>query len=96
VTNLYQCAFGEGEVGLNTALAANQEVQGNKTKNELHAIPSYELIKSYLPKIKDKLGADSLSYLAALLQTKILSLRNNFGGVLIRIDDGRIYDRTVG
>ncbi len=65
--NQYQGTFGEGEVGINAALAANQEVQGNKTKNALHAIPSYELIKSYLPKIKDKLGADSLSYLAALL-----------------------------
>ncbi len=35
----------------------------------MQAIPAYELIKSYLPKIKEKLGADSLSYLAALLQT---------------------------
>ena len=76
VMNQYQGNFGEEEVGLNAALATNKEVQGNKTKNELHVIPSYELIKSYLPKIKDKLGADSLSYLAALLQTKLLGLWN--------------------
>jgi len=93
---LYQGTFGEGEGGLNAALSANQEVQGNKTKNELHAIPTYELIKSCLPKIKDKLGADSLSYLAAMFKTKILGLRNNLGGVLIRTDDGQIYDRAVG
>ena len=42
------------------------------------------------------MGADSLSYLAALLQTKIPGLRNNLGGILIKTDDGRIYDRTVG
>jgi hypothetical protein len=94
--NQYQGTFGEGEVGLNAALAANQEVQGNKTKNELHAIPSYELIKSYLPKIKAKLGAGSMSYLAALLQTKLLGLRDNLGGIEIRTDDGGLYDRTVG
>ncbi len=67
VMNKYQGGFCEGEMGLNAALAANQEVQGKKTKNDMQAIPAYELIKSYLPKIKEKLGADSLSYLAALL-----------------------------
>jgi hypothetical protein len=51
VMNQYQGTFGEGEVGINVALAANQKVQSNKTKNELRSIPSYELIKSYLPKI---------------------------------------------
>ena len=86
--NQYQGTFGYGEVGLNAALAANQEVQGKTTKNELHTIPSYELIKLYLPKIKGKLGADSLSYLAALFETKLLSLLNNLGGILIKTDDG--------
>ena len=94
--NTYQGGYGEGEVGLNAALAANSEVQGNKTKNDMQAIPAYELIKSYLPKIKEKLGADSLSYLAALLQTKLLGLRDNLGGVEIRADDGGLYDRAKG
>jgi len=67
VMNQYQGIFGEGEVSLVAALAANQEVQENENKNELHAILSYECIKSYLPKNKAKMGADSLSYLAALL-----------------------------
>ncbi len=64
--NTCQGTYGENEMGLNVSLAANQEAQGNKTKNDLQAIPLYELIKSYLPKIKAKLGADSLAYLAAL------------------------------
>jgi hypothetical protein len=54
------------------------------------------LIKSYLPKIKDKLGADSLFYLDALLKTKLLGLRDNLGGVEIRADDGGLYDRAKG
>jgi hypothetical protein len=83
-------------MGLNATLAANHEAQGNKTKNDLQGIPSYELIKSYLPKIKAKLGADSLAYLATLLQTKLLSLRDNLGSIEIKTDDGGIYDRTVG
>jgi hypothetical protein len=96
VMHTYRGGHGEGDMGLNATLAANQEVQGNKTKNDMQAIPSYELIKPYLPKIKDKLGADSLSYLAAMLQTKIFGLRDNLGGIEIRSDDGGIYDRTVG
>jgi hypothetical protein len=47
----------------------------------MQAIPAYELIKAYLPKIKEKLGADSLSYLAAFLQTKLLGLQDNLGGL---------------
>ena len=65
-------------------------------KNDMQAIPAYELIKSYLPNIKEKLGADSLSFLVALLQTKMLGLRDNLGGVEIRADDRGLYDRAKG
>ena len=71
-------------------------MQGNKTKNEIYAIPSYEPMKSYMPKIKAKLGADSMSYLTALLQTKVLGLVDNLGGIEITTDDGGLYNRTVG
>jgi hypothetical protein len=92
----YQGTYGEGEMGLNATLAANSEVQGNKTNNDIQAIPAYDLIKFYLPKIKDKLGADSMSYLTVFLQTKLLGLRDNLSGVEIRADDGGLYDRTIG
>jgi hypothetical protein len=95
VMDKYEGTYGENEVGLNAALAANQKVQDNKTKNDLQAIPTYEPIKSYLPKIKAKLGADSLFYLAALLQTKLLRLRDNLGGIKIRTDDEGLHDRTI-
>jgi hypothetical protein len=93
--NTYQGGYGKGEVGLNAALAANSEVQGNKTKNDMQAIPAYELIKAYLPKIKEKLCAESLSYLAAQLEMKLLGLRDNLAGIEVRSDDGGLYDITI-
>jgi len=96
VMNKYKVTYGENEMDLNAALAANQEVQGNKTKNDLQAIPTYELIKSHLPKIKAKIGPDSLAYLTALLETKLLGLRDNLGGIEIRMEYGGLYDRTIG
>jgi hypothetical protein len=48
-----------------------------------------------LPKIKEKLG-DSTKYLAALLQVKLLGLRDNLVGNEIRESDGKMYDPSTG
>jgi hypothetical protein len=53
------------------------------------------LLVEFLPKIKRKLGTGT-AYLAALLQTRLLGLRDNLGGVLIRDDDGPLYNPTQG
>jgi hypothetical protein len=95
VLQAYRGTFGEGEVGLFQAIQADREVQGNKAKSPLHAVPSYEMLVRYLPKIKDKVGA-STGWLAALLQVKLLGLRDNLGGVEIRRDDGPVYNPTAG
>ena len=95
--NEYQGAYGEGEMGHNAALDANSETQGNKTKIDMQAIPTYELINAYLPKIKEKLSADLMYYLAAFLQTNLFGLGDNLGGAEIRADDVGLYDsRTIG
>ena len=91
----YRGTFEEGQVGLFQAIVAAKEVQKNKTKSELHAVPSYEMLLRYLPKIKDKLGV-STKYLAAYLQVKLLGLRDNLGGIEIRDTDGKIYDPSIG
>ena len=44
----------------------------------------------------EKLGSDSVSYLAAVLHTKLLGLRNNYGGTQIWTDDGGLYAITIG
>jgi len=61
----------------------------------MQAIPAYEPIKAYLQKMKEKLGADSLSYLAAFLKPNRLGLRDNLGKVEIRTDDGGLYGKTI-
>jgi hypothetical protein len=66
------------------------------TRSTTMTILRSKLIKFYLPKIKAKLGAGSMSYLAALLNTKLLGLRDNLGGIEIRTDDGGLYDKTIG
>jgi len=95
VLQTYRGGFGEGEVGLFQAIQADREVQGNKAKSDLHAVPSYEMLVRYLPKIKSALGP-STTWLAAFLQVKLLGLRDNLGGIEIRGDDGRRFDPTVG
>jgi len=95
VLQQYRGTFEEGQVGLFQAIVAAKEAQKNKTKNELHAVPSYEMLLRYLPKIKDKLGMTT-KYLAAYLQVKLLGLRDNLGGIEIRESDGKMYDPSIG
>ena len=57
----------------------------------MHAIPSYELLLKYLPKVKAELGVTT-QYLAAFLQVKLMGLLDNLGGIEIRETDGKIYD----
>ncbi len=59
-------------------------------------MPSYILRAELIRKIKRYLGSGT-SYLAALLQTRLLGLRdNNLGEVVIRDDDGPIYNPMQG
>jgi hypothetical protein len=95
VLQTYRGGFGEGEVGLMQALPADKEVQGNKPKSDLHAVPSYEMVVRYLPRIKAALGPPTVR-LAAFLQVKLLGLRDNLGGIEIRADDGRRFHPAVG
>jgi hypothetical protein len=95
VLQTYRGGFGEGEVGLFQAIQADREVQGNKAKSDLHAIPSYEMLVRYLPKVRSAVGP-STTWLAAFLQVKLLGLRDNLGGIEIRDDDGRRYNPSVG
>ncbi len=62
----------------------------------MNVILSLKLILSFLPKIKEEFGAESTTYLAYFLQVRLWGLRDNLGGVLIRDDDGRLYDSSVG
>jgi hypothetical protein len=61
----------------------------------MHAIPSYELLLKYLPKVKAEFGVTT-QYLAAFLQVKLMGLRDNLGGIEIRETDGKIYDPSLG
>ena len=91
----YRGTFGEGEVGLMQAIQADKETQGNKPRSALHAVPSYEMLQRYLPRIKSAIGPNT-KWLAAFLQTKLLGLRDNLGGIEILRSDGRRYDPSVG
>jgi hypothetical protein len=77
------------------ALQADKEVQGNKPKSDLHAVPSYEMLVRYLPRIKAALGPSTI-WLAAFLQVNLLGLRDNLGGIEIRADDGQLFDPVAG
>jgi hypothetical protein len=44
VMNKYPDGYGEGEVGLNTVLAASSKVQGNKAKNDITRTSNYAYI----------------------------------------------------
>ena len=87
--------FGERETGLLQAIQADREVQANKPKNPLHAVPSLQMLERYLPKIKEKQGP-STTWLAALLQVKLIGIRDNLGGIFVRTTDGRRFDPAVG
>jgi hypothetical protein len=94
VLQTYQGGFGEGEVGLMQAIQANREVQGKKAKSDPHAVPSYEMLVRYLPRVKPVLGPSTI-WLAAFMQVKPLGLRNNLGCIEVRADDGRRFDPIV-
>ena len=81
-------------MGLFQAIQAAKEGQANKPKNELHAIPSYEILLRYLPKIKAKIGVTA-KCLAVFLQVKHFGLRGDLGGIEIRDSDGNIYDPSI-
>ncbi len=91
----YTGTFNEGDTGFYQALSAVKEAAQNKIKSDLHAFSSYPLLVEFLPKIKRKFGTGT-AYLAALLQTCLLGLRDNLGGVVIRDDDGPLYSPTQG
>ena len=57
-------------------------------KTASHEIPSMDNIRAALPKIKDRFGETSTTYIACLLQASIKGLRNDLGGVLVRSTDG--------
>jgi len=93
--NAYTGTYNEGDTGFYQTLSAVKEAALNKTKSDLHAVPDYKLLTEFLPNKKTRLGTGT-TYLAALLQTRLLGLRDNLGGVLIRDDDGPIYNPTHG
>jgi hypothetical protein len=74
--------------GFLPALEHNAEVSARKTTSANYAIPNYELLLKFLPKVKEKSGAKSPAYLACLLQVKLLGLRDDLGGVEILSSDG--------
>ncbi len=96
VFNMYDGTFDDGQLGFRAAKQALDEAMENRTKNALNAIPSLALLLSFLPKIKEEFGAESTMYLACFLQVRLWGVRDNTGGVLIRDDDGRLYDSSVG
>jgi hypothetical protein len=77
------------------AIHADREVDGNKAKSYLHAVPRYQQIVRYLPRAKSALGPPT-TLLATFLDEKLLWLRNNLSDIEIRGNDGRHLDRIVG
>jgi hypothetical protein len=77
------------------ASQADKEVHGNKAKSDLYAVPSYQRIVRYLPRVKAALGP-STTWHATFLKMKMLGLRYNLGGIEIRDDDGHRFDPAVG
>ena len=96
VLAMYEGTFNAGQLSFKQVKAALVEVAENRTKNALSAIPSLSLLTSFLPKIKEKFGAGSTTYLACFLQVRLWGLRDNLGGIKIRENDGSFYDPTVG
>lgn len=84
------------QIPLNVAIQADKEVQSNKATSDLHAVPSYEMLQSYIPKIKEKFGETSPTYVAAYLQVNLLGLRDNLGGIEVLDRDGPVYKPGEG
>ena len=80
VRAMYEGTYIAGHLGLKQAKAVVDEVSENRTKNALNAIPGLKLLISFLPKIKEKHGAGSTTYLAYFLQVRLWGLRDNLGG----------------
>ncbi len=78
------------------AKQSNKEVQGNRTTNPWEAIPSWELLNRFLPKVKELFKATLTNYLACLLQVNLFGLRDNLGAIQIRETDGTIFDSDIG
>jgi hypothetical protein len=84
------------------ALEHNTEVSAQKTTSTDYALPSYELLLKLLPKVKEKSGAKSTTYLACLLQVKLLGLRDDLDAMEILSSDGdetakrNRYNRKTG
>ena len=57
-------------------------------------------IRAALPKIKEKFGETSMTYITCMLQTTVKGLRNDLGGILVRSTDGpssgKWYNRRSG
>ncbi len=81
VLQMYEGMFNEGQLGFKQAKSAVQEAAGNRTKNALQAVPSHELLLSFLPKVKEAYGAASPTYLTCFLQVRLFGLQNILGGV---------------
>jgi hypothetical protein len=96
VLAMYEGTFSAGQLGFRQAKAAVDEAAENRTKNALNAIPSLKLLTSFLPKIKEKIGAGSTAYLACFLQVRLWGLRDNLGMIEIRDTDGTFYDPAIG
>jgi hypothetical protein len=96
VLGMYEGTFSAGQLGFKQAKAAMDEAAENRTKNALNAIPSFSLLTSFLPKIKEKLGTGSTTYLACVLQVRLWGLCDILGGIEIRETDGSYYDPNVG
>ncbi len=79
VLAMYEGTFAAGELGFRQAKATVDEAAKHRTNNALNAIPSLKLFISYLPKIKEKFGAGSTTYLACFLQVRLWVLRDNWG-----------------
>jgi len=67
VLAMYEGTFTARQLGFKQAKAAVDEAAENRTKNALNAIPSLKLLTRFLPKIKEKFGAESTTYLACFL-----------------------------
>ena len=88
----YRGGFGEGQTAFMAAKEVAKETARNRVKAPEYAVPHYELLLEQLPKIRDKLGGPTPTYLAAYLQVKLLGLRDNLGGIrVLNGENGHVF-----
>jgi len=93
----YRGGFGVGQTAFMAAKEVAKETARNRVKAPEYAVPHYTLLLSYLPRIREKLGGPTPTYLAAYLQVKLLGLRDNLGGVRVYKDgEGHVYRNGDG